>query len=456
MQIDLTQGPITKTMLQFSIPMICGNLLQQLYNVVDTLIVGQYLGANALAAVGSAYTLMTFLTSIFLGLCMGSGAIFSIRYGEKNMNRLKEDMYVAFLLTAGLTLLINLFVFWKLDLILHFLSVPKDVYTLMRSYLWAVFWGIVATFLYNYYAAVLRAIGNSLTPLLFLGIGAVTNIGLDLAFILIFHMGVAGAAWATVFAQWMSGIGLLIYTKVKCPWLHLEKRHRHLTRENISEISQASILTCLQQSVMNLGILMVQGLVNRFGTVVMAAFAAAVKIDAFAYMPLQDFGNAFSTFIAQNYGAKKKERIKKGIRSAALTSILFALIVSAIVVICAKPLLLIFVHAQETEILKVGMSYLRIVGAFYCGIGLLFLLYGLYRAMDRPAVSLVLTIISLGTRVVLAYLLSAIPAIGVIGIWWAVPIGWFLADSAGIVWYLITLRKKINEKEVTTYDKGFE
>ena len=149
MQIDLTQGPITRTMLRFAVPMICGNLLQQLYNVVDTLIVGQYLGANALAAVGSAYTLMTFLTSIFLGLCMGSGAVFAIRYGEKNMDKLKEDMYVAFILTAGLTLLINLFIFWKLDMILHFLSVPQDVYPLMRTYLWAVFWGIVATFLYR-------------------------------------------------------------------------------------------------------------------------------------------------------------------------------------------------------------------------------------------------------------------------------------------------------------------
>ena len=265
-------------MLRFAVPMICGNLLQQLYNVVDTLIVGQYLGANALAAVGSAYTLMTFLTSIFLGLCMGSGAVFAIRYGEKNMDKLKEDMYVAFILTAGLTLLINLFIFWKLDMILHFLSVPQDVYPLMRTYLWAVFWGIVATFLYNYYAAVLRAVGNSTAPLLFLGVGAVTNIILGLVFILICHMGVAGAAWATVIAQWISGVGILIYTKVRCPWLNLERRHMHMCRENISEITQASVLTCLQQSVMNLGILMVQGLVNSFGTVVMAALRQQLRL----------------------------------------------------------------------------------------------------------------------------------------------------------------------------------
>ncbi len=442
MQIDLTKGPITKTMLKFTLPLICGNLLQQLYNVVDTLIVGQYLGANALAAVGSAYSLMTFLTSIFLGLCMGSGAIFAIRYGQKNLDKLKEDMFVAFVLTAILTLFINLFVFLKLDMIMHLLSVPNDVYDLMRTYLWAIFWGIVATFLFNYYAALLRAVGDSFAPLIFLGISAVTNIILDLVFIINFNMGVAGAAWATVIAQWISAMGILVYTKLKYPWLNLKHEHMHMNKENISEIAGASILTCLQQSVMNLGILMVQGLVNSFGTIVMAAFASAVKIDAFAYMPLQDFGNAFSTFIAQNYGAGEKERIKKGIKSAIVTSVVFSLVASIIVVMFAKPLLLIFVHKEEIEILNIGMTYLHIVGSFYCGIGILFLLYGLYRAINRPAVSLILTIISLGTRVVLAYLLSR-TSMGVNGIWWAVPIGWFLADMVGIVWYLLAVKRVI-------------
>lgn len=200
------------------------------------------------------------------------------------------------------------------------------------------------------------------------------------------------------------------------------------------EIGQFSFLTCLQQSVMNLGILMVQGLVNSFGTTVMAAFAAAVKIDSFAYMPVQDFGNAFSTFTAQNYGAGKTERIKAGIRSAVACSVFFCVLISLGVWLFAKPLMLLFIKPSETEILAVGVQYLRIEGAFYCGIGCLFLLYGFYRAVERPGMSVVLTVISLGTRVALAYLLSAVPAVGVTGIWWSVPIGWFLADAAGF-WY---------------------
>lgn len=441
-QRNLSEGPITKNMLRFAFPMICGNMLQQLYNVVDTLIVGKYLGTTALAAVGSSYALMTFLTSILLGMCMGSGAMFSIRFGEKNQKQLQEDLYVSFFLIAALAVLINGIVFLFIDPIMVLLSVPADTYSLMREYLWVIFFGIGATFIYNYFAAVLRSLGNSLIPLIFLGISAVINIVLDLYFILSCGFGVAGAAFATILAQWFSGIGIALYCMLKCPFMRIEKQNRRFSSATIKEITNASLLTCLQQSVMNLGILMVQGLVNSFGSIVMAAFAAAVKIDAFAYMPLQDFGNAFSTFIAQNYGAKKPERIKKGIRSAAGCVVLFSLIVSVLVVVFSRQLLLLFIKPEETEVLAVGMSYLRTVGIFYFGIGVLFMLYGLYRAINHPGMSLVLTVISLGTRVVLAYLLSPFPAIGVRGIWWAIPIGWFLADSVGIIYYLYYEKKR--------------
>ena len=178
---------------------------------------------------------------------------------------------------------------------------------------------------------------------------------------------------------------------------------------------------------------MVQGLVNSFGPVIMAAFAAAVKIDSFAYMPVQDFGNAFSTFVAQNYGAGKEERIRVGIKKSVQLTLLFCIFVSAVVVLFARPLMLLFVQPQETEILAEGVKYLRIVALFYWGIGCLFLLYGFYRAVKRPGMSVVLTVISLGMRVLLAYLLSAF--VGVTGIWAAIPVGWILADVTGLVYY---------------------
>lgn len=435
MRGDLTQGNVMKTMLRFAVPMILGNLLQQCYNVADTLIVGRFLGAGALAAVGSSFTLMTFLTSILLGLCMGSGAVFSIRFGQQNHEGLKECMCASFALIAALTVALNLLAFAGTDAVIAFLKVPQEIQGLMEEYLLIIFCGIAATFLYNYFASLLRAVGNSLAPLIFLAVSAVLNIVLDLWFVLGLGRGVAGAALATVIAQYVSGIGIALYTWRFCPYLRVSRRHCRVKWRSVREIAGFSILTCLQQSVMNFGILMVQGLVNSFGTVVMAAFAAAVKIDSFAYMPVQDFGNAFSTFIAQNYGAGKKDRIRAGIKSAVMVSVAFCIVISLVVWIFAEKLMLIFVQPQETGILAVGVQYLRIEGAFYCGIGCLFLLYGLYRAVRKPGMSVVLTVISLGTRVALAYVLSAIPAIGVAGIWAAVPIGWVLADLVGFLYY---------------------
>ena len=425
------------SMIRFAIPMILGNLLQQCYNVADTLIVGQFLGPDALAAVGSAYTLMTFITSILLGLCMGSGALFSIRFGERDYDRLREAMAASFVMIASICVVLNILVFLLTDQILWFLRVPDEVWDLMREYLVVIFYGIIATFLYNYFASLLRAIGDSATPLIFLAVSAVLNIVLDLWFVVGLERGVAGAAEATVISQYVSGVGVMIFTWFRKRELRPERRHLRIRKACLKEISGFSLLTCVQQSVMNLGILMVQGLVNSFGPAIMAAFAAAVKIDSFAYMPVQDFGNAFSTFIAQNYGARKQDRIKEGLKGAVITAVIFSITVSALVFVFAPKLMLIFVDASEAEIIFEGVRYLRIEGAFYCGIGCLFLLYGLYRALGKPGMSVVLTVISLGTRVALAYILSAIPAIGVIGIWWSVPIGWFLADAVGIGYYLL-------------------
>lgn len=440
MHSDLTTGSITGTMLRFALPMITGNLLQQFYNIADTLIVGRYLGVQALAAVGAAYALMSFLTSILLGLCMGSGAVFSLRYGEKNEGMLKSSMFVSFVLVAAVALVLNTAVFLFIDPIMYLLCVPVEIYGFMREYLWVIFFGISAVFLYNYFACLLRAVGNSFIPLVFLGISALLNVGLDLVFVLVFKWGVAGAGAATVVSQFVSGIGICLYTYLNMPEFRINRSYMKMDRKVLAEISGFSFLTCVQQSVMNFGILMVQGLVNSFGAVVMAAFAAAVKIDSFAYMPVQDFGNAFSTFIAQNYGAGRHDRVEKGIKSAVTASVLFCLVISFIVCVFARELMLVFVQPQEAEILAVGVQYLRIEGTFYCGIGCLFLLYGLYRAVRKPEMSVVLTVISLGTRVVLAYILSAIQGIGVVGIWVSVPIGWFLADCTGFAYYWMKRR----------------
>ena len=395
---DLTKGSISRSLLLFALPMIAGNMLQQLYNIADTLIVGRVLGRNALAAVGSAYALMTFLTSIFLGLSMGAGALFSIYKGKGEKEALKASVYHGFVLIMSVTVILNIAVYLFLDPILHFLKVPAEVWDGMREYLLIIFAGILATSLYNFFACLLRALGNSAVPLWFLAVSALVNVGLALLFAAVWRWGIRGAAFATILAQFLSGIGITCYVFFQ-------------TQRALAGSA-------------------VQGLVNSFGAVVMAAFAAAVKIDTFAYLPVQDFGNAYATFVAQNYGAGDEKRVRKGTKEAFLISILFSLLLSAVICIFAEPLMKIFVSAREAEVIACGVGYLRIEGAFYCGIGCLFLLYGYYRGVKRPEMSVVLTVISLGMRVLLAYLLST--RIGEVGIWAAILIGWGLADLTGL------------------------
>lgn len=443
MEQELTHGPVMKTMLRFAVPMILGDLLQQCYNIADTLIVGRFLGENALAAVGSAFSLMTFLTSIILGLAMGSGTVFSIRFGQKDEKGLKEGILASFTLLGVITIFLNLLIFAGIDWIIWFLRTPDQLVNMMKDYLLVIFAGLIGVFLYNFFASLLRSLGNSVIPLAFLAVSAGLNILLDLWFVAGLNRGVAGAAEATVISQYISGIGIAVYTRFKFPHLLRRDKNVRLRISRIKEITSFSGLTCMQQSIMNLGILAVQGLVNSFGTTIMASFAAAVKIDAFAYLPVQDFGNAFSIFIAQNFGAGKTDRIKKGIRSAVLTSVSFSLIISLAVFVFAEPLMSLFIDAGETAVISEGVRYLRIEGTFYALIGILFLLYGLYRALGKPGMSVVLTIMSLGTRVALAYALSALPFFGVTGIWWSVPIGWFLADLLGIGCYLAKQNKLV-------------
>ena len=434
-EINLTSGSIFQKLVRFSLPMIAGNLLQQVYNLVDTLIVGRCLGANALASVGSAYTLMTFITSILIGLCMGSGAFFSADYGAGAMPRLRGDIRLSFLFIAAVAALLCALIYPGMPLILRLLQTPPELLALTRAYVRVVFAGIPFVFLYNFFAYLLRSMGNSVAPLALLAVSSAANIVLDLAFVLGLRMGVGGAALATVIAQGLSGIGLMLYALIRLPVLREAARHAPAHRGRLAEIIACDVATGIQQSVMNFGILMIQGLVNSFGAGVMASFAAAVKIDTLAYMPAQEFGNAYSLFVSQNHGAGKRERIRTGTRMSFAASAVFCAAVSVLICCFAERLMGLFVDAGEAAIIAEGARYLRIEGAMYVGIGVLFLWYGYFRGVGRPQVSLLLTVISLGTRVALSYTLAPRTDWGVLVIWWAIPIGWVLADVTGLALY---------------------
>lgn len=439
----LTEGKILKNLLLFALPMMVGNFLQQIYNIADTLIVGKFVGTNALAAVGSAYTLMTFLTSLIIGLCMGSGALFSKWFGAEKFDEMKLDVRLSFYFISFVTFFIYLIVFLGTDIILHMISVPSDIYDLMRLYVRIIFIGIGFVFLYNFFSYFLRSVGNSLVPLYFLAVSSVMNIILDLYFVIFLKWGVFGAATATVISQVFAGGGIFIYTILKySEFISFKGNIKDMKWDRLKGIIKIDVFTGMQQSVMNFGILMIQGLVNSFGTAVMASFAAAVKIDTLAYMPSQEFGNAYSLFVSQNFGAKKRKRIYEGTRIAVIVSTLFCLAASALIWIFAGNLMCMFVNVNETGIILEGIKYLRIEGAFYFAIGLLFLLYGYYRGVQKAEMSLILTIISLGTRVLFSYIFAPNTSLGVLAIWWSIPIGWILADVVGISLFFKFKRSK--------------
>lgn len=431
MKQDLTQGNIGYGLLRFSLPLMAGNLLQQLYNVADTVIVGKCIDSVALAAVGSAFSLMTLLTSILLGLCMGSGVVFSQLIGAERPRELRLAVFNAFWFVAAAAVLLTGIAYVLRNWIIRMLNIPDEAVRDISDYLTVVFAGIPFLFLYNFFASVLRAAGDSATPLWFLLGATLLNIGLDLWLILEFQMGCAGAALATVIAQGCAAVGLALYFLRSGRRFWPGREDRRLDVPMLRRIINCSTLTSMQQSVMNLGILMVQSLVNSFGIQVMAAFTAGVKIDSFAYSPAQDFANGVATFVAQNDGAGRADRVRRGFRLSAILSLFYCASVSVLVWFFAEPLLGLFVEAGEREILAYGVQYLHMEGVWYVGIGLLFLLYAVFRGLEMPLMSLILTVLSLGLRVALAYLLA--PVLGLPGVWLAIPIGWAVADLVGLI-----------------------
>ena len=437
---DLVHGPIVKSMLLFALPLTAGNLLQQLYNLTDTAIVGRFVGSDALAAVGSAYSLMSFVTSVITGLCLGATALFSLCYGKGDMKRFRVMFSAAFIVIA-LTSAVLMTVCLVFNTgIVGLLNTPRELEGMLSSYLFIIYLGLPATFISNFLSAVLRSTGESRIPLVYYAISVVLNIFLDLLYVLVLGQGVDGAAIATVISQYVSAVLLLVHTLVFNRNLYPTAADLRPSGDDCREVLHYSFITCLQQSVMNFGILMVQGLVNLFGVSVMAAFAAGVKIDSFAYLPVQDFGNAYSVFISQNRGAGREDRIVRGTRGALVLTVCFAIALSLLVNLFASSLFGLFMDRSEVEIMEIGVGYLRLEGSFYVGIAILFLLYGHFRAVGRPSVSLLLTAISLGLRVLLSYVLA--PSFGYRLIWISIPVGWALADIAGYVIYRRDMRRR--------------
>ena len=429
----MTEGSIWKSILLFSVPLILGNLLQQLYNTADSIIVGNFLGSNALAAVGSSGSPIYLLIGFSQGVAVGAGVVVSQYLGAKDKKETRIAVHTSLAIAAILGLILTVGGIAVSRTLLVWMNTPDEVLGDAVTYMKLYFGGVLFSVIYNMAAGILNAAGNSRRSVLYLACASITNIILDLVFIAGLKMGVAGAAIATDISQLVSCVlSLRFLMKVDADY-KVELSSVRPDKRMTSRIIRIGLPTGIQSMVINLSNALLQSSVNSFGSVAMAGYTAANNIFGFLYAAANSITQACMSFTSQNYGAGNKERIRRGTKESFAISTAFSLVISALVFAFAAPLMQIFVSSAETAVIASGVRYLRIEGAFYFGIGCLFLLYGYYRAIKRAEMSVVLTVISLGIRVLLAYVLSA-TFLGETGIWMAIPIGWILADLTGLLY----------------------
>ena len=464
MQRSLTKGPITKGILLFALPLMFGNLLQQMYNIADTWVVGRFLGADALAAVGSSYTLMTFLTSILLGLCMGSGAAVSMQYGSGEEARMRQSVFQSFVLIAGMAVALNVLVYLGLDGILWVLRVPEELILLMKEYLRIIFLGITAVFLYNYFANLLRAIGNSVVPLLFLAVSAVLNVILDLVCVLVLHWGVAGAAGATVTAQLISTVACFAYAFSKYPDLRLHKEDWRITGLDLKRHIVQGVPLGLQFSVLAIGIIVMQGGVVKFdmrdGVMVSNAaqngFGAANRLFNLVATPMNALGGAMTSFTAQNLGAGQYDRIRRGtLQALGMVSILAILAAGTGLLLTRGDFCYhVFLSADKVtpDAVRYGNSLLYVDFSMYLFLGFVFVVRNCVQGIGRSGFVLGAGAAELVARITVCLVLPGLfaggavsadaPAMAFYALCAADPMAWIAADTVLCIPFFRNILKK--------------
>jgi len=450
MELDMTKGNPSRIILTFFIPLFIGDLFQQLYSIIDAIIIGKFVGTVAFAAVGSSGAVIVFITSILLGLAMGASAIFSQLYGGKQYDELKKTISTALIFLFCVSVLIMVVTLVFLPQIISLYQMPKETAAYASDYLKYIFGGFVFVGMYNAFAFLLRAFGDSKTPLYFLVASCISNLILDLLFVVAFHMGTAGAAIATLLTQGFAAVSCGIYTVKRMRFLQFKRKEFVFSTVAFQNIAVYSVLTALQQSISSFGMMLIQGLVNTFGTTVMAAFAACSRIDSVANSPLQDLGNAFSTYTAQNKGAGETKRIREGFRVTSRIIIVLSAVISIVAFAFAPNLITLFVNKDATEVIAVGVGYLRIVSVFYVLLGFIVMFYGFFRGLGEIKISILMTVVSQGLRLLLAY--SFAPIKGFSGVCWAIVIGWLLSDLLGFIMYKKVMFQKDSESKCFTVE----
>ncbi|MCM1466521.1 MAG: MATE family efflux transporter [Alistipes sp.] len=419
---DMTKGAVLPLLIRFTIPLVLGNLLQLTYNAADGIIVGRYVGNDALAAVGTSNPLMTLIILFVQGVCLGAGILIGTLYGAKDYKRLKKQISTSMLaglaFSFGVTVLALVFAPWLLRL----LQVDKEILPAAVSYLRIVMCGLVFNFIYNYFASVLRALGDSKSPLLFLGISAVINIAGDLFFVAYLRMEVEGCAVSTVLSEAISCFLCMTYIKRKIPLLNMGKEWLVFEKSMLKETFQYGMVSALQQSTVQVGKLGIQGIVNSLGVTATAAFAAINRIDDFAYIPEQNIGHAMTSVMAQNRGAGETERVRKAFRAGMAVEVIYGLAAGIVLLLLASYLMRLF--TTDVETIQTGVQYLRLIAFMYIVPALTNGVQGYFRGMGDLKVTLWSSIINFAVRFISCVPLVFVFHMGIMALPWAYLCGW--------------------------------
>jgi len=444
---DLTSGKESKLIFNFAMPMLIGNVFQQLYNIVDSIIVGNFLGKEALAAVGASFPIIFTLISLIIGIASGAMVVISQYFGAKDIERVKRTISTFYIFLFFASIFITVIGIYFSEDIFRLMQLPEEILPQAKSYLNIYMLGMISFFGFNGTSAILRGLGDSKTPLYFLIVATLFNIVFDILFVVVLEWGIEGAAFATVLSQTGAFLTTIFYLNKSHDVVKLRLKSLRFDRDLFRKALKIGLPSGIQQSVVALGMMAIMGIVNTFGTNVIAGYSVAIRLDSLAIMPAMNFSAALSTFVGQNLGANKQERVKKGLVSTLLMSSVVSVLVTAILLLLGKNIMSLFTN--DPEVVRIGYEYLSIVSLFYIVFSIMFSLNGVLRGAGDTLVPMFITFFALWVmRIPSAYLLSQ--KFGETGIWWAVPIGILTGTLLSFLYYKTGRYKR---KVVVKYEK---
>lgn len=445
---DLSTGNEGKLILKFAIPMLLGNVFQQLYNVVDSIVVGKFIGKDALAAVGTSGPVIFLLISFMIGITMGFTIVISQYFGAKDIEKVQKAINTMYIFLFFVSLVMSVVGILLSGYIFRLINLDPSIIPQAQIFLNIFFAGLVFLFGYNGTSAILRGLGDSKTPLYFLVGSVVINIGLDLLFVPVLHWGVAGVAYATVISEALAFIVQILYLNKYHKVVKFSFRNLKFDYPIFLQSIKIGLPTGFQQTFVAIGMVALYWVVNRFGIDANAAYSVAGRIDNFAAMPAMSFAIALSTFVGQNMGANKPERVKTGLRATFFMTSTVTLTISAFILFFARGLMRLF--TDDAVVIELGRGYLVVIGIFYILFSTMFVINGVLRGAGDTLVPMFISLFALWIiRIPVAIWLSNIPSIGVHGIWWSIPIGWF---SGLVVYYFYYRSGRWRKKAVVKYD----